>query len=201
VSASAATWALQPWIALRARWPDQPASPSSSVAEAMTVASTSVPVFTVTDRVRSCSLTRSKSTRSSSSATSRRRNRTKAVRSGVGSNREKPQKRRKEVLSSSASASFTSDKSCQTAISSALKSASGGHPASPRSATGIAASAVSTGAPRDQPLQLVERCHTVPRLEPERLLPNPTTRHAPLHGNLIQRWNQKHRQPSTAIRA
>jgi hypothetical protein len=40
---------LQPWIALRQRWPDEAASSPARLAEATTVASTSVPVFTVTD--------------------------------------------------------------------------------------------------------------------------------------------------------
>ena len=52
--------------------------------------------------------------------TSALRNRTKAVRSGVGSVLEKPQNRRKDARSSTASASFTSDRSYQTDSSSAL---------------------------------------------------------------------------------
>lgn len=46
-------------------------------------------------------------------ATSSLRNLTKSVRSGVASFAGNPQKRRKEERSSSASASFTSDRSCQ----------------------------------------------------------------------------------------
>ena len=44
---------------------------------------------------------------------------------------EKPQKVRNEARSSSASASLTSDRSCQTDSSSALNMASGGHAGSP----------------------------------------------------------------------
>lgn len=65
------------------------------------------------------------------------RKRTKAVRSGVGSEAENPQNRRKEARSSSASASFTSDKSYQTASSIALNNAGGGHAGSPLAAQEI----------------------------------------------------------------
>jgi hypothetical protein len=64
-------------------------------------------------------LTASNSTRSSPPRTSARRKRTNAVRSGVGSCAAKPQKRRKLARSSSASASVTSDSSCQVASSNA----------------------------------------------------------------------------------
>nr|WP_245419832.1 hypothetical protein [Phyllobacterium salinisoli] len=50
----------------------------------------------------------------------------KGLRSGVGSDAENPQNRRKVARSSSASARFTSDRSYQTEISMALNSASGG---------------------------------------------------------------------------
>lgn len=77
--------------------------------------------------------------RSSPCATSALRKRTKAVRSGVGSDAENPQNRRNEVRSSSASASFTSDRSYQTEIGIALNSASGGHAGSPLAAQEITA--------------------------------------------------------------
>jgi len=67
-----------------------------------------------------------KATRSQQSAI-----RTKAVRSGVASVPEKPQERRKEARSSSASASLTSDRSYQTDKSSALNIANGGQASSP----------------------------------------------------------------------
>jgi transposase len=54
------------------------------------------------------------------------RKRTKAVRSGVGFDAENPQNRRKEARSSRASASLTSERSYQTAISSARNTANGG---------------------------------------------------------------------------
>lgn len=59
------------------------------------------------------------------------------MRSGVGSEAENPQNRRKEARSSSASASFTSDKSYQTASSIALNNAGGGHAGSPLAAQEI----------------------------------------------------------------
>ncbi len=95
------------------------------------VASTIVPVFTETALALSCAVTASKTARSSPVATKARRKRTKAVRSGTGSVLEKPQNRRHDARSSSASASFTSDKSYQTESSSALNIDSGGHAASP----------------------------------------------------------------------
>jgi len=60
------------------------------------VTSTRVPVFTVTALDLSCMVTVSNSVRSSLCATSSLRNLTKAVRSGVASFAENPQKRRKE---------------------------------------------------------------------------------------------------------
>ena len=95
------------------------------------VASTSVPVLTVTAFDLSCIVTTSNSERSSLCATSSLRYLTKAVRSGVASFAENPQKRRNEARSSSASASFTSDKSYQIERSRALKMASGGLAGSP----------------------------------------------------------------------
>ena len=59
------------------------------------------------------------------------RKRTKAVRSGVGPWAAKPQNRQKLARSSSASASRTSDRSCQVANSKPQNSASGGQPGSP----------------------------------------------------------------------
>jgi hypothetical protein len=55
----------------------------------------------------------------------------KAVRSSVGSWAEKPQNRRNEALSLRASASFTSERSYQTASSIALNKAKGGQAGSP----------------------------------------------------------------------
>ena len=131
VSASAPTWALKPWTA---RFPlcfTRRASSSSSLAGAMMVASTSVPVLTVTAFDLSCIVTASNRARSSLYATSSLRNLTKAVRSGVASFAENPQKRRKEARSSSASASFTSDRSYQIDRSRALNIACGGQAGSP----------------------------------------------------------------------
>ena len=79
----------------------------------------------------SCMVTVSNSARSSLCATSSLRNRTKAVRSGVASFAENPQKRRKEARSSTASANFTSDRSYQIDRSNALNIASGGQAGSP----------------------------------------------------------------------
>jgi hypothetical protein len=109
----------------------QRASSSSSLADAMIVASTMVPVFTCTAFAFSWRVTASNRARSRPAATRALRKRTKAVRSGVGSVLEKPQNRRNEARSSSASASFTSDRSYQTDTSSPLNIASGGHAASP----------------------------------------------------------------------
>jgi hypothetical protein len=90
-----------------------------------------VPVFTRTAFAFSCAVTTSNRVRSSPAATSALRKRTKAVRSGTGSVPEKPQNRRNDARSSSASPSFTSDRSYQTDSSSALNIASGGQAASP----------------------------------------------------------------------
>jgi hypothetical protein len=109
----------------------QRASSSSSLAEAMMVASTSVPVLTVIALDLSCAVTVVNSSRSSLWATSSLRKRTNAVRSGVASVPENPQKRRKEARSSSASASFTSDRPYQIERSRALNIASGGQAGSP----------------------------------------------------------------------
>ena len=79
----------------------------------------------------SSAVTFSNSVRSNPRGISARRKRTKAVRSGVASVLEKPQKRRNDARSASASASLTSDRSCHTASSSALKIASGGQAGSP----------------------------------------------------------------------
>jgi hypothetical protein len=76
-------------------------------------------------------VTVSNSNRSSPRAISALRKRTKTVRSGVASVPEKPQNRRNEARSSSASASITSDRSYQTDSSKALNIASGGQAASP----------------------------------------------------------------------
>lgn len=74
------------------------------------------------------------------------RKRTKAVRSGVGSETENPQKRRKEARSSRASASLTSDRSYQIDSSIALNNASGGQAGSPLAALEIIPRAPSIGA-------------------------------------------------------
>lgn len=95
------------------------------------VASTMVPVFTVTAFALSCAVTASKTARSSPAPIRARRKRTNAVRSGTGSVPQKPQNRRNDARSSSASASFTSDRSYQTDSSSAWNIDSGGHAASP----------------------------------------------------------------------
>ena len=110
-----------------------------TLADAMIVASTSVPVLTVTALALSWAVTVVNSSRSRLRAISALRKRTKAVRSGVSSVLEKPQKVRNEARSSSASASLTSDRSCHTDRSSALRLrsgeplniASGGHAGSP----------------------------------------------------------------------
>src|SRR5215213_6597204 len=78
--------------------------------------------------------------------TSSARNRTKAVRSGVGSWAEKPQKRRKLARSSRASAKRTSERSCQVASRSARNRASGGQPGSPLVEDEISASKRSSSA-------------------------------------------------------
>lgn len=95
------------------------------------VASTMVPAFTVMAFAVSWAVTASNNTRSREWPTNCRRKRTKAVRSGVASVPEKPQKRRNDARSSSASASFTSDRSYQTASSMALNIAKGGQAGSP----------------------------------------------------------------------
>jgi hypothetical protein len=74
------------------------------------------------------------------------RSRMKPVRSGVGSWAGKPQKRRSEARSSTASASRTSDRSCQTVVSMALKSAKGGQAGSPFAGQEMSRSWRSTGA-------------------------------------------------------
>lgn len=106
------------------------------LADGTSVASTSVPVRTITPlasswRVTASNSARYRSRRTRSRRTSSRRKRTKAVRSGVGSCAAKPRKRRKLARSSSASASRTSERSCQVASSRARKRASGGQPSSP----------------------------------------------------------------------
>ena len=130
-SASAPTCALKPWTAGRPLCLTQRPSPSSSLAEAMIVASTSVPFFTRIALFLSCALIASNRDLSRPWATRLRRKRTKAVRSGVGSEREKPQKRRNETRSSRACASFTSDRSYQIDNNAALNRASGGQAGSP----------------------------------------------------------------------
>src|SRR5690606_1688186 len=117
----------------------------------MRVASTNVPAFTRIGLALSWAVIRSNRTLSNSNATSALRKRTKAVRSGVGSDDENPQKRRNEERSSSASASFTSDRSYQTASSIALNSASGGQAGSPFAALLTSFNAASTG---DQSINL-----------------------------------------------
>ena len=79
----------------------------------------------------SCAVTVVNSCRSSLWATSSVRKRTNAVGSGVAPAPENPQNRRKEARSSSAWASFTSDRMFQIARSSALNIASGGQAGSP----------------------------------------------------------------------
>jgi hypothetical protein len=98
------------------------------LANGTSVASTSVPVRTMTPFAASWRVAASNSARSSPCASSSRRKWTKAVRSGVGSWAAKPQKL---VRSSSASTSLTSERSCQVASSRARNSASGGQPGSP----------------------------------------------------------------------
>jgi hypothetical protein len=73
----------------------------------------------------------SNSTLSSSCSTKALRKRTKAVRSGVGSDGEKPQTRRNDERSSIASASLMSERSYQTESSVALNNANGGQAGSP----------------------------------------------------------------------
>jgi DNA-binding transcriptional LysR family regulator len=90
------------------------------------VASTSVPVLTVAVLDLSCIVTTSNSARSSLYATSNLLNLTKAVRSGVASLAENRQKQRNEARSSSASASFASDRSYQRDRSRSLNIANGG---------------------------------------------------------------------------
>jgi len=85
----------------------------------------SVAVLTVTAFDWSCMVTVLNSARSRLWKASSLRNLTKAVRSGAASIAENPQKRRKEARSSSASASFTSDRSHQMDRSRALDIAKG----------------------------------------------------------------------------
>jgi hypothetical protein len=101
------------------------------LAEAISVASISVPVRTATPFASNCYVIDVNNTRSSPPSTSCARNRTKAVRFGVASDMAKPQKRPKLTRSSNASANFTSDKSYQIASSIARSSAGGGQPSSP----------------------------------------------------------------------
>lgn len=103
VVASAPTWALKPCTAGRFLCLTQRPSVSVSLADAMIVASTSVPVLTLIDLALSAAVTVSNSARSSSRPINVRRKRTNAVRSGVGSVPEKPQKRQNDARSSSAS--------------------------------------------------------------------------------------------------
>src|SRR5579863_4143824 len=131
VVASAPTWALKPCTAVRPLCLTQRPSPSVSLAEAMIVASTRLPVLTVIDLAFSSAVTVSNNVRSKPCVIRARRKRTNAVRSGVASLLEKPQKRRNDARSSSASASLTSERSYQTASSSALNIASGGQAGSP----------------------------------------------------------------------
>ncbi len=112
----------------------------------MIVVSSSVPVFTLMDFALSCAAISSNSNLSRPLATRAFRNRTKAVRSGVRSDLENPQTRRNELLSSSASASFTSARSYQIDRSSALNRAKGGRAASPLAALEMQAKSCSTGA-------------------------------------------------------
>src|SRR5262249_25258724 len=106
-------------------------SPSISLAEAMIVASTRLPVLTVIDLAFRPAVTVSKRVRSKPCVSRARRKRTNAVRSGVASLLEKPQKRRNDARSPRASASLTSERSYQTASSNALNIASGGQAGSP----------------------------------------------------------------------
>src|SRR5262249_14140794 len=106
-------------------------SPSVSLAEAMIVASTRLPVLTVIDLAFRSAVTVSNNVRSKPCVIRARRKRTNAVRSGVASLLEKPQQRRNDARSPRASASVTSERSYQTASSNALKIASGGQAGSP----------------------------------------------------------------------
>mgnify|MGYP003714041865 CR=1 FL=1 len=98
------------------------------------VASTSVPVLIVLALALNWPVISWNSDRYSSCATRALRKRTKAVRSGVGSDAENPQNRRNEARSFNASDSFTYDRSYQIESSIALNSASGGHAGSPLAA-------------------------------------------------------------------
>ena len=104
---------------------------SPLLAEPITVASISVPLRIVAPFCSRSRAIAAKRLLSSPCATSARRKRTKAVRSGVASSREKPQKRRKLARSESASAKATSERSCQVASNSALNIAKGGQAFSP----------------------------------------------------------------------
>jgi hypothetical protein len=101
--------------------------------------------FTRTPFAFNCNVTASNRVRSSLAAMSALRNRTKVVRSGVGSVLEKPQNRRNDARSASASASLTSDRSYQTDSSSALTIATAGHAASPLALAWIALSKAVIG--------------------------------------------------------
>jgi hypothetical protein len=109
------------------------------------VASTSVPVLTVTVFDLSCMVTDSNCVRSSCWATRSLRNLTKAVRSGVASFAEKPQYRRKEARSSRASANYTWDRLNQIDSSNALNMASGGQAGWPLAAGKNGSRSTATG--------------------------------------------------------
>ncbi len=128
------------------------------------------PVRTVGPRVSSWRTTSPNSGFSSRSRTSSRRKRTEAVRSGVASRAEAPQNRRKLARSSSASVTFTFDRSCQKPMSSTLSSAGGGQPGSPRPGR------------RDRPEPRLERAPVERRPalrphDPHRLLHDPPSTH------------------------
>ncbi len=141
------------------------------------VASTNVPVFTLIALAFNCAVISSNRALSRPAATSAFRNRAKAVRSGVDSDRENPQNRRNELLSSRVSASFTSESSYQTTSSIALNKASGGQAGSPLAALEIVARCRSAGtqsitfdSASNVELFLILR-------KPERFLTNTTTAH------------------------
>lgn len=121
------------------------ASPSCSLAEALIVASTSVPVLTRIAFALSWAVIASNSALSSPRAASAVRKRTNAVRSGVLSRAENPQNRRNDERPSSASASLTSERSYHTVSSIALNRATGGQAGSPFAALAIPASCCLIG--------------------------------------------------------
>ena len=172
VSASKPTWALNPCTAGLPLCLTQCASSSPSLADAMMVASTSVPVLTRIALALSWAATASDRTLSSSRSTRALRKRTKAVRSGVGSGDGKPQKRRNEDRSSSVSANLTSDKSYQIECSSALDRANDGQAGSPLGALEISDRAAFYQAPVNDRRQSVQRraARPAPVAEHETLL-------------------------------